>query len=219
MKYYDSVANNPAVIEYLKQADKNFKALGYTEQGLLHAQHTAELVDKILNCLNYSLNEIDIAKVAGFLHDIGCAIAYPEHARSGAIMSKIILNKIGLSFNDILRIISIIGSHEDIDMIPISDLAAAVMMADKTDVRRERVIKTDFKFFDQHDRVHYAVVSNILEVSKNDGTIKLRLKIDDSICSVLEYFELFFSRIEFCKKAAGKLGLRFELYINEIKYL
>ncbi|MFN3550638.1 MAG: HD domain-containing protein [Endomicrobiia bacterium] len=218
MKYFDLVSNNEEVKMYLIQSDKNFKALGYTEQGLLHAQNTAELADKILQSLEFK-EEIDIAKTAGFLHDIGCAVAYPEHSRSGAIIAKKLLNKLNLPIKDIINIASIIGSHEDIDMIPISELAAAVMIADKTDVRRERVIKTDFKLFDKHDRVHYAVVKNSLNIFKNDRKIKLELLIDPNICSVLEYFDLFFSRIEFCKKAAGKLGLSFELYINDVKYL
>ncbi len=218
MKYFELVSKNNDALIYLSQADKNFKALGYTEQGILHAQHTAELVEKILSNLGFSKEDIDIAKTAGFLHDIGCAVSYPEHARSGAIISKIILEKLDIPRKDIMKILSIIGSHEDIDMIPISEVAAAVMLADKTDVRRQRVIKTDFKLFDKHDRVHYAVINNILEIIPKEK-ITLRLTIDDSICSVLEYFELFFSRIEFCKKAVGKLGLSFELYINEVKYL
>ncbi len=219
MKYFDLVSNNEEVKIYLIQSDKNFKSLGYTEQGLLHAKHTAELIDKILKSLEFKEQDIDIAKTAGFLHDIGCAVAYPEHSRSGAIISKKLLHKLNIPIKATINIASIIGSHEDIDMIPISDLAAAVMIADKTDVRRERVIKTDFKLFDQHDRVHYAVVKNSLNILKNERKIKLQLVIDTDICSVLEYFDLFFSRIEFCKKAAGKLGLSFELYINDVKYL
>lgn len=219
MRYFDLVSKNREVEIYLIQADNNFKALGYTEQGLLHAQHTAELVEKILTNLNFQEEEIDIAKTAGFLHDIGCCIAYPEHARSGAIMTKKILEKLNFPIKDIIKITSIIGSHEDISMVPMSEIASAVMLADKTDVRRERVIKTDFKLFDQHDRVHYAVVKNNLNVLLNKKKIKLQLEIDTNICSVLEYFDLFFSRIEFCKKAAGKLGLNFELFINDVKYL
>lgn len=219
MKYFELVSEDPSVLEYLSQADRNFKALGYTEQGILHAQRTASLTEEILKTLEYSEEEIDIAKIAGFLHDIGCAISYSEHARTGAIMSKIILTKLGLPFKDMINIVSVVGSHEDMDIIPISELAAAVMIADKTDVRRERVIKTDFKLFDQHDRVHYAVVNNNLLVSNDNKLITLQLTIDDNICSVLEYFELFFSRIELCKKSAGKLGVRFELFINNVKYL
>lgn len=219
MKYFESVSKDKSVLEYLSQADRNFKALGYTEQGILHAQRTASLTEEILKKLEYPEESIDIAKVAGFLHDIGCAISYSEHARTGAIMSKILLTKIGLPFKDMIKIVSVVGSHEDMDILPISELAAAVMIADKTDVRRERVIKTDFKLFDQHDRVHYAVVNNNLLISKQDGLITLQLTIDDNICSVLEYFELFFSRIEACKKSAGKLGVKFELYINDVKYL
>ncbi len=218
MKYFELVSKNNDVLVYLSQADKNFKALGYTEQGILHAQHTADLVEKVLNKLSFPQEDIDIAKTAGFLHDIGCAVSYPEHARSGAIISKIILEKLDAPKKDIIKILSIIGSHEDIDMLPISEVAAAVMLADKTDVRRQRVIKTDFKLFDKHDRVHYAVINNVLDIIPKDKII-LQLTIDDNICSVLEYFELFFSRIEFCRKAAGKLGLNFELYINEVKYL
>lgn len=217
MKYFDIVSNNRKILVYLLQADKNFTALGYTEQGLLHARQTSFLTERILKTLNFHEEDIDIAKTAGFLHDIGCAIAYPEHARTGAVIVKKVLKEENFPLKVVNKILSIIGSHEDIDMIPISELAAAVMIADKTDVRRQRVIKTDPKLFDKHDRVHYAVIKNSLEVSLEK--IILNLSIDDNICSVLEYFELFFSRIEFCRNAAGKLGLRFELYINNIKYL
>jgi len=219
MKYFDLISTNKDVLVYLQQADENFKALGYTEQGLTHAKQTASLVEKILSELNFSQQDIDIGKSAGFLHDIGCCISYKDHAQTGAVLVNKILSKIFVPHTEIFKIVNIIGSHEDIDSVPISDIAAVVMVADKTDVRRERVIKTDFKLFDKHDRVHFAVVKNNLKVFPTERKIVLELQIDDSICSVLEYFELFMSRIEFCKKAVSKLGLSFEFYINEVRYL
>lgn len=221
MKIFDRVKQNKEVLIYLKQCDENFKALGYTEQGILHAEFTSQQVYNILYKLNYPLIDIDIAMTAGFLHDIGCCVSYKDHAQNGTFIANRLLSKINVENEIKIKILSIIGSHEDtdIDMFPISEIAAAVTIADKTDVRRQRVIKTDFKYFDQYDRVHYAVINNKIEVINTQNTLKLELIIDENICSVLEYFELFLSRINFCKKAAGKLGLKFELYINEIRYL
>lgn len=219
MNIFDEIVNNEEVLVYLQQADKNFKSMGYTEQGLLHAQQTSKVVENILFELGYSNEDIDIAKTAGFLHDIGCCISYSGHAQNGAFISNKILTKIGVPIDKKLAIVSIIGSHEDTEFLPISEMSAAVILADKTDVRRQRVTKTDFKYFDKHDRVHYAVVDNKIQVDNKNRIIKLQLSIDNSICSVLDYFELFFTRVDFCRKAAGKLGLKFEIYINNVKYL
>jgi len=219
MKYFNLISTNKELLVYLQQADENFKALGYTEQGFIHAKQTVSTVEKILTELNFPEEDIDIGKSAGFLHDIGCCISYKDHAQIGALIANRVLSKISIPQTYIFKIVNIIGSHEDIDSLPVSDIAAVVMVADKTDVRRERVIKTDFKLFDKHDRVHYAVVKNSLKVFPNERKTVLELQIDDNICSVLEYFELFMSRIEFCKKAVSKLGLTFEFYINEVRYL
>jgi putative nucleotidyltransferase with HDIG domain len=219
MKYFDLISTNEDVLVYLQQADENFKALGYTEQGLTHAKQTASLVEKIMSELNFAEQDIDIGKSAGFLHDIGCCISYKDHAQTGAVLVNKILSKNSVPQKEILKIVNIIGAHEDIDYLSVSDIAAVVTIADKTDVRRERVIKTDFKLFDKHDRVHYAVVKNDLKVYPDNKKIVLELQIDDSICSVLEYFELFMLRVETCKKAINKLGLNFEFYINEVRYL
>jgi len=216
---FDIIQNNYEIKVYLDQADKNFKALGYTEQGVLHAKHTSSLTEKILTALNFPEKDITLAKTAAYLHDIGCAISYKNHAQNGAFIVNKIFTKLGINDEDKFAIVNIVGTHEDIDIIPVSELAAAVTLADKTDVRRQRVIKTDFKLFDQHDRVHYAVVKNNLNVDTKQNKIVLDLTIDDNICSVLDYFELFMTRIEFCKKSAGKLGLKFEFYINNVKYL
>ncbi|MCX7956877.1 MAG: HD domain-containing protein [Endomicrobia bacterium] len=218
---FDLIQSNKDIIIFLEQADKNFKALGYTEQGIMHARFTSKQVGYILSTLMFSEEDIDIGMTAGFLHDIGCCVAYKGHTQSGSFIVNKVLSKLGIKDDKKIKILTIIGSHEetDLDMFPISEISAAVTIADKTDVRRERVIKTDLKFFDQFDRVHYAVVENNLNIDIDNRLIKLSITIDDTICSVLEYFELFMSRIQFCKKAAGKLGLRFELYINKVKYL
>jgi metal-dependent HD superfamily phosphatase/phosphodiesterase len=217
MNYYDIVKKNDEVLIYLTQADKNFAALGYTEQGLRHAKHTSDLVEKILSTLDFSLKEIDLAKTASFLHDIGCAIAYKDHQQSGAIISYKILSKLNFIKEDILKIISLISAHEEPELITVSELVSAIVLADKTDVLRERVKKKDFKLFDKHDSVHYAVTKNVLDIYKD--RIVLDLTIDTKICSVLEYFEIFMSRIDFCKKACSKLGLNFNFYINKVRYL
>lgn len=219
MNIYELITNYKDTQILLKQADENFKAMGYTEQGILHAQYTAEIVYNILSKLKFPQKDIDIAMTAGYLHDVGCCISYKGHDQNGAFVANKILTKINIPLKEKLTILSIIGSHEDTIIYPISELSAAVVLADKTDVRRQRVIKTDFKYFDQYDRVHYAVVENKLEVFDKEKVVRFSLIIDENICSVLEYFELFLSRIDFCKKAASKLGLQFELYINKVKYL
>ncbi|MFQ3675178.1 MAG: HD domain-containing protein [Endomicrobiia bacterium] len=217
MNYYDIVTANNDVLVYISQADKNFAALGYTEQGLRHAKYTSNLVEKILSNLNFSSKEIDLTKTASFLHDIGCAVAYKDHEQSGAIISYKILSKLNFVKEDIFKIISLVSAHEDPELIAISDLVSSIVLADKTDVLRERVKKKDFKLFDKHDYVHYAVTKNVLDIYKDK--IILELTIDTKICSVLEYFEIFMSRINFCRKACAKLGLSFNFYINEVKYL
>ncbi|MEN3013085.1 MAG: phosphohydrolase [Endomicrobiia bacterium] len=221
MKIFEQLKNNPEVLVYLKQADENFKALGYTEQGILHAKFTAQQVYNILSKLSFSKQDIDIGMSAGFLHDIGCCISYKGHTQNSTFIANRILSKMNVDCESKIKILSIIGSHEDTepDFFPISEVAASVTIADKTDVRRQRVIKTDFKYFDEYDRVHYAVIDNNLEVFNLEKIIRLNITIDENICSVLEYFEIFLSRINFCKKAAGKLGMNFELYINGLKYL
>ncbi len=219
MKIYELVTNYHDTQVFLKQADENFKAMGYTEQGLLHAQHTASVVFNILSKLRFTQEDIDIAMTAGYLHDIGCCISYKGHDQNGAIIANKILTRLNIPQDKKLPILSIIGSHEDVEILPISELAAAVAIADKTDVRRQRVVKSNFKYFDQYDKVHYAVIENNLEIFNKEKSIKFSITIDENICSVLEYFELFLGRVEFCKKAAGKLGLQFEFYINKVKYL
>ncbi len=219
MNIYELITNYKDTQVFLKQADENFKAMGYTEQGILHAQYTAGVVYNILSKLKFHQEDIDVAMTAGYLHDIGCCISYKDHDQNGAFVANKILTKINIPQKEKITILSIIGSHEDTAVGPISELSAAVVLADKTDVRRQRVIKTDFKYFDKYDRIHYAVIENKLEVFGKEKVAKFSLVIDENICGILEYFELFLPRIGFCKKAASRLGLQFELYINEIKYL
>ncbi len=219
MNYYDIVPKNDDVLVYITQADKNFAALGYTEQGIRHAKYVSDRTEKILKELKFSEKDIDIAKTASFLHDIGCAIAYKDHEQSGAQISYKILSKLNIPKEDIFKIIPLISMHEDPQTITISELVAAISIADKTDVSRDRVKKKDFMLFDIHDHVHYAVTENILNIQLGTKQLVLELTIDTEICSVLEYFEIFMSRVDFCKKSCAKLGLSFNFYINKIKYL
>lgn len=169
--------------------------------------------------LKFSEKEVDLAKTAAFVHDIGCAVAYKDHDQNGSMIVYNILSKLDIEKKDLFTILSLISAHEDLQTVVLSELASAITIADKSDVLRERVKKSDFKLFDKHDTVHYAVIKNDIDILPQRNTLVLELTIDTSICSVLDYFEIFMSRVNFCKVAANKLRLNFDFYINKVKYL
>jgi len=210
---YEAVKANPSVETYIKKADESLKALGYTEHSFAHVTKVAVVASDILQTLGYSEREIELAKIAGYLHDIGNVINRIDHAQSGAVMAFRILDKMGADDEDIATIITAIGNHDESTAYPVNPVAAALILADKTDVRYTRVRNQDFATFDIHDRVNYSVKESEVIVRKGE-CIELKLTIDTEECSVANYFEIFLNRMILCKKAAECLNHAFRLVIN-----
>lgn len=211
---FEDVVNDPAVKTYISKADESLIALGYTEHSFPHVKKVAETASNILLVLGYSEREAELAKIAGYLHDIGNVINRVDHAQSGAVMAFRILDKLGADPEEIATIITAIGNHDESTAYPVNAVAAALILADKTDVRYTRVRNTDFANFDIHDRVNYSVKKAEVQIER-DAYMQLRLQIDTEICAVMDYFEIFLNRMILCRKAAEKLGLKFRLIINE----
>lgn len=211
----EEVRNNPQVRTYIQKADEALAALGYTEHSFAHVGKVAKEAREILLTLGYSQREAELAEIAGWLHDIGNVINRVDHAQSGAVMAFRILDKLGAEAEEISTIISAIGNHDESTAYPVNPIAAALILADKTDVRRTRVRNRDFATFDIHDRVNYAVHQSRTEITADRRKIVLDLKIDTQISAVMDYFEIFMQRMLLCRKAAEKLGLTFSLVIND----
>ncbi len=210
---YQDLRNNETIKTYIQKADESLIALGYTEHSFAHVTKVAELASHILLTLGYSEREAELAKMAGYLHDIGNVINRVDHAQSGAVMAFRILDKMGADPEDIATIVTAIGNHDESTAFPVNAVAAALILADKTDVRYTRVRNQDFASFDIHDRVNYSVKESNVVVEK-DAYIELQLKIETKMCTVMDYFEIFLNRMVLCRKAAEKLGLAFQLVIN-----
>lgn len=212
---FESVRNNPEVETYIKKSDETLIALGYTEHSFPHVIKVAREAGNILRTLGYSPREVEMAEIAGYLHDMGNVINRIDHAQSGAIMAFRILDHMGADPEEIATIISAIGNHDESTAVAVNPVAAALILADKSDVRRSRVRNLNHATFDIHDRVNYAVECSSLKISEDKTAITLDLTIDTSISPVMYYFEIFLGRMSLCKKAAHKLNLWFHLVINE----
>lgn len=210
---YQDVINDEAVKTYIQKADETLIALGYTEHSFPHVKKVAELAAEILLTLGYSEREAELARIAGYLHDIGNVVNRSEHAQSGAVMAFRILDRMGADPEDIATIITAIGNHDESTAFPVNSVAAALILADKTDVRQSRVRNQDFAQFDIHDRVNYSVKESKVKIIK-DSHIELDIKIETDMCTVMDYFEIFLNRMILCRKAAEKLGLQFWLIVN-----
>ncbi len=208
---YEQIKHDPAIRAYITKADESLKALGYTEHSFAHVGKVAQLASTILQTLGYSEHEVELAKIAAWLHDIGNVVNRSDHAQSGAVMAFRLLDKMDMSAEDIATIVTAIGNHDESTAYPVNAVAAALIIADKTDVRRSRVRSKPAQF-DIHDRVNYSVTSS--EVSVKADEIRLELQIDTALSSVLEYFEIFLGRMMLCKKAAEALNVSFALSIN-----
>lgn len=215
MLTYEKVKNDSSVRTYISAADASLKALGFTEHSFGHVVKVAECAGEILETLGYDKNTVEIAKIAGVLHDIGNLVNRSEHSQSGAVMAFRILDNMGMPAADIATIVTAIGNHDEGTGVPVNAVAAALILADKSDVRRSRVRNEDFSTFDIHDRVNYSVESSELEISEDGKSITLKIKIDTAISSVMDYFEIFLARMMLCRKAAERLGMTFKLVINE----
>jgi HD superfamily phosphodiesterase len=185
----------------------------------LHAETVARNSQRILETLNYPKRDAELSAIAGYLHDIGNLITRYDHGRMGAVMVFSFLERMGLPPEEIAAVVSAIGNHEEKTGSPISSVAAAVIISDKADVYRDRVIKTDFATFTTRDRVNYAVEKSELRINPEARKITMELSIDLQISSVMEYFEIFMSRMVLCRRAASHLGCDFELFINEARFL
>lgn len=212
---YQDIKNNDEINTYIRQADQSLSALGYTEHSFAHVTLVAEKAGYILSTLGYPDRTVELVKIAGYLHDIGNIVNRVEHSQSGAIIAFRILDHLGFPPDEIGQIITAIGNHDEGTGIPVSELAAALILADKIDVRRNRVRNQDVSAFDIHDRVNYSVTKSELKINEAHTLIKLKLSVDTHYSSVMDYFEIFLQRMVLCRKAAEKLGLQFKLMINE----
>ena len=210
---FEEIKNSEVIKTYIRKADESLIALGYTEHSFAHVTKVAQIARDILLTLGYSEREAELAQIAGYLHDIGNVINRVDHAQSGAVMAFRILDNMGADPEDIATIITAIGNHDESTAFPVNPVAAALILADKTDVRYTRVRNQDFASFDIHDRVNYSVKESSVHVEKGSH-LELRLKIDTQMCAVMDYFEIFLNRMILCRKAAEKLGLSFQLVIN-----
>ena len=213
MLTYEQIKKDNSIRTYISMADKTLSAMGYTEHSFAHVTKVAETAAGILIALGYDEHTIERTKIAGFLHDIGNLANRVEHSQSGAVMAFRILDNLGMDAEDIAVIVSAIGNHDEGTGIAVNPETAALILADKSDVRRSRVRNTDITSFDIHDRVNYSVISSKLTL-EDDNVIHLTLEIDTDIGSVMDYFEIFLGRMTMCRKAAETLGLRFRLIIN-----
>lgn len=215
MLTYDEITKSEAIKTYIIRADESLGALGFTEHSFEHVMHVAETAGYILDSMGYEPRTVELAKIAGYLHDIGNLVNRKDHSQSGAVMAWSILNDMGCDPEEVATIVTAIGNHDEGTGVPVNAVAAAMILADKADVRRTRVRNKDLSTFDIHDRVNYSVKKSILKINEEKTIVKLKLSIDTKYGSVMEYFEIFIQRMILCRKAAEKLGLQFKLIINE----
>lgn len=212
MVTFEDVKNNPDIRAYISKADESLITLGYTEHSFVHVTKVATTAAKILHTLGHSDHEIELVKIAGYLHDIGNIVNRIDHAQSGAVMAFRLLDRMNMPPEDIATVVTAIGNHDESTAFPVNSVAAALIIADKTDVRRSRVRNRSVAQFDIHDRVNYSVTASEVKIAQE--TICLELTIEQEYCSVLEYFEIFLTRMLLCRKAAEALGVEFSLVIN-----
>lgn len=214
MLTYDKILQSEAIKTYIIRADESLAALGFTEHSFAHVIHVAETAGYILKTMGYDERTMELAKIAGYLHDIGNLVNRKDHSQSGAVMAWSILNDMDCDPAEIATIVTAIGNHDEGTGVPVNAVAAAMILADKSDVRRSRVRNQDFSTFDIHDRVNYSVEKSSLKINEDKTLVKLTLTVDTKFGSVMDYFEIFMQRMVLCRKAAEKLGLQFKLIIN-----
>ena len=213
------VRENPEVDALIRGAQKQLNALGYTEHGHRHISIVSKRAGDILEKLGYPERTVELTRIAGYMHDIGNCINRVDHAHSGAILAYNILKDMEMPVDERTEIMMAIGNHDENTGSAISDISAALILADKSDVHRDRVVNKNLSTFDIHDRVNYAVTNANLELDEKERKIILNLKIDTKICPVLDYFEIFMDRTMMSKYAAKFLKVWFELIINDTKLL
>ena len=211
----EQIKQDRQIKTYIERADDTLQALGYTEHSFAHVTRVAHFAQKILEELGYDERTCQLAWIAGYMHDIGNVINRIDHAQSGAVMAFRILDNMDCPPEEIATIVTAIGNHDEGTGMPVNAVAAALILADKSDVRRSRVRNPDMASFDIHDRVNYSVKKSVLKINEEHTLIKLKLSVDTKYGSVMDYFEIFMGRMLLCRKAAEKLGLQFKLMINE----
>ena len=216
---YEDVRNNKEIQTYISSADEILGIAGYTKHDLGHVTKVAETAAYILDALGYDGRNLELVKIAGFMHDIGNMINRHDHAQTGALLTFQILKDMGMDPQEIFLVTSAIGNHDESTGQPVNLISSALILADKVDVRRSRVRNDDFSTFDIHDRVNYAVEKSAVYVNKDDKLVQLSLTIDTKICSLMEYFEIFLNRMMLCRKASDFLNAKFELVMNGTKVL
>ena len=212
---YEEIRRDEEIRTYIERADSALCAIGYTEHNQAHVCRVAEEAGRILSLLGYPERDVELVKIAGYLHDIGNIVNRRDHCQSGALMAFSLLRERGFDARDVADIMTAIGNHDESAGTPVSPIAAALILADKSDVRRSRVRNTDHIRFDIHDRVNYSVEKSTLSVNEEKTLLTLSLIIDTSIGSVSDYFEIFLERMLLCRHAAEYLGLKFRLTMNE----
>ena len=215
----DDVMENEEVQAFVNASQKQLEALGYTEHSNRHIGIVSKRTGEILEKLGFDERTIELGKIAGYLHDIGNCVNRVDHAHTGAILAYNILKEMGMSSEERTEIMMAIGNHDEKTGTAVSAISAALILADKSDVHRDRVVNTNMSTFDIHDRVNYAVTHANLELDEEKRKIRLILTIDTQICPVLDYFQIFMDRTMMSKYAAKYLHVWFELIINEIKLL
>ena len=211
---FEEIRENPDIKVYITKADEALCALGYTEHSFAHVTKVAEDAARILDILGYDSHTVELARIAGYMHDIGNLVNRVDHSQSGAVMAFRILDNLGMPPEDISTVVSAIGNHDEGTGVPVNSVAAALIIADKCDVRRTRVRNTDQLSFDIHDRVNYSVVRSELDISTENKRVTLKLTVDSEISAVMDYFQIFIGRMQMSRSAAEALGLTFGLVIN-----
>lgn len=216
---YKDIRKNKEINEYITMGNQVLGILGYTDHSQKHAAIVAEGAARLLKELGYGEHEIELCKIAGYMHDIGNCVNRNDHAHSGALMAFRILKDMGMDPKDLAVVVSAIGNHDEKTGTAVTPVSAAVILADKADVRRNRVREKKKSAFDIHDRVNYAVLSSELTANLEKKVIHLNIQLDEEQCSILDYFEIFTERMLMCKRASQLLGMRFKFTANDRKVL
>lgn len=212
---YDMLRTDKNINLYIEKADANLEAMGFTEHSFAHVCSVAETAGYILETLGYDERTVELARIASYLHDIGNLVNRDDHHQTGAVMAFTILNQMGMPADEICTVVAAIGNHNEGSAVPVNPVAAALILADKADVRRSRVRNSKPETFDIHDRVNYSAIRSELKINSAHTLVKLKLTVDTHFSSVMDYFEIFLERMRLCRHAAEELGMKFTLIINE----